>query len=112
MHVLGALEQVRQSLKNPMLKTILEVRTSIQKYLSDALVEAGYVHPPIYMLSGCTDPLRHDIRAEIDRAIASDLVAGLGRFGRTVRRIGRRRLEAAQEVPPGLDRTSRIEGGL
>ncbi|MFH1998691.1 MAG: amino acid--tRNA ligase-related protein [Planctomycetota bacterium] len=57
--VLAALEQTRRALRNPKLKTILEVRTSIQKFLSDALVEAGYVHPPIYMLAGCTDPLNH-----------------------------------------------------
>ncbi|MBU0755767.1 MAG: hypothetical protein KJ645_11550, partial [Planctomycetes bacterium] len=57
--VMAALEQTRRAMANPRLKTILEVRTSIQKYLCDALVEDGYVHPPVYMLAGCTDPLNH-----------------------------------------------------
>ena len=57
--VLQALEQARRAMRNPRLNVILAIRTSIQKFLSDALIEAGYVHPPIYMLAGCTDPLNH-----------------------------------------------------
>ncbi len=57
--VLQALEQARRAMRNPRLNVILGIRTSIQKFLSDALIEAGYVHPPIYMLAGCTDPLNH-----------------------------------------------------
>jgi len=57
--VLAALEQTRRAMSNPRLNTILAVRTSVQQYLCDALVDAGYVHPPVYMLAGCTDPLNH-----------------------------------------------------
>jgi len=57
--VQSALERTRGSLTNPLLGKILTVRTAIQQILSDELVAAGYVQPPIYMLSGCTDPLNH-----------------------------------------------------
>jgi len=55
----SALEQARRSLNNPKLQKILEIRTAIQQFLSNELVAAGYVHPPMYMLAGCTDPLNH-----------------------------------------------------
>ncbi|MDJ0765156.1 MAG: hypothetical protein QNJ97_19405 [Myxococcota bacterium] len=58
-HVLAALEQVRQALVNPRLRKILEIRTAIQHFLCSELIARGYVHPPIYMLAGCTDPLNH-----------------------------------------------------
>ena len=54
-----ALEATRNAIANPRLNTILKVRTAIQHYLCGELVKAGYVHPPIYMLAGCTDPLNH-----------------------------------------------------
>ncbi len=57
--VLSALEQARRSLSNPKLQKILEIRTAVQQFLSNELVSAGYVHPPVYMLAGCTDPLNH-----------------------------------------------------
>jgi asparaginyl-tRNA synthetase len=57
--VLGALERTRESLANPRLGKILTVRTAIQQILSEELAARGYVHPPVYMLSGCTDPLNH-----------------------------------------------------
>ncbi len=55
----GALEQARRALSNPRLRAILEVRTTIQQVLCNHLVEEGYLHPPVYMLAGCTDPLNH-----------------------------------------------------
>jgi aspartyl/asparaginyl-tRNA synthetase len=57
--VQAALEQTRRSLTNARLQKILKIRTAIQHFLCDELVAAGYVHPPIYMLAGCTDPLNH-----------------------------------------------------
>ncbi|MBW1807443.1 MAG: hypothetical protein JRJ19_06890 [Deltaproteobacteria bacterium] len=57
--VLSALEQARISLANPRLQKILEIRTAIQQFLSNELIAVGYVHPPVYMLAGCTDPLNH-----------------------------------------------------
>lgn len=57
--VLAALEHVRRSLSNPKLRKITEVRTAIQQFLCNELVTMGYVHPPIYILAGCTDPLNH-----------------------------------------------------
>jgi aspartyl/asparaginyl-tRNA synthetase len=54
-----ALSLTRESIANPRLNTILKVRTAIQHYICGELVKAGYVHPPIYMLAGCTDPLNH-----------------------------------------------------
>ena len=57
--VKSALEMTRKSILNPKLNSILKVRTAIQQYLTIKLAEAGYVHPPIYMLAGCTDPLNH-----------------------------------------------------
>jgi len=47
------------ALSRPQLPHILSIRTAIQQFLSTELVNEGYVHPPIYMLSGCTDPLNH-----------------------------------------------------
>lgn len=47
------------ALQQPDLRDILAVRTAIQQFLGAELVAAGYVHPPVYMLSGCTDPLNH-----------------------------------------------------
>jgi aspartyl/asparaginyl-tRNA synthetase len=57
--VLTALEQARRALANPRLAMILKIRTAIQHFLSQELIDAGYIHPPIYMLAGCTDPLNH-----------------------------------------------------
>jgi asparaginyl-tRNA synthetase len=57
--VVAGLEQSRQSLANARLGPILEVRTAIQQYLSNRLADDGFVHPPVYMLAGCTDPLNH-----------------------------------------------------
>lgn len=57
--VLSALEQTRKALANPKLAKVLEIRTAIQGYLCNSLAAEGYVHPPIYMLAGCTDPLNH-----------------------------------------------------
>lgn len=55
----SALEQTRRSMTNPRLGDILSIRTAIQQYLCNFLVSDGYVHPPVYMLAGCTDPLNH-----------------------------------------------------
>lgn len=55
----AALEQARRALANPQLRKILQIRTAVQHYLADELIRAGYVHPPVYMLAGCTDPLNH-----------------------------------------------------
>lgn len=57
--VMASLEQTRRSMANPNLAKILEVRTAISHCLSDALFKDGFVHPPVYMLAGCTDPLNH-----------------------------------------------------
>jgi len=57
--VLASLEQARRALSNPRLMEILEVRTAVQQFLCNELVKRGYLHPPIYMLAGCTDPLNH-----------------------------------------------------
>lgn len=57
--VLGSLEQARRAMSNPRLQEILAVRTTIQHYLCGELIDRGYVHPPVYMLAGCTDPLNH-----------------------------------------------------
>ncbi len=57
--VRDALDRTRQALTHSNLKGILEVRTEVARYLTDRLIEAGYVHPPVYMMSGCTDPLNH-----------------------------------------------------
>jgi len=57
--VTSALEQARRSLCNPLLQKILTIRTAIQQYFCNQLAADGYVHPPIYMLAGCTDPLNH-----------------------------------------------------
>lgn len=57
--VLSALEQARRALSNPKLEKILRIRTAIQQFFCNELVADGYVHPPIYMLAGCTDPLNH-----------------------------------------------------
>jgi aspartyl/asparaginyl-tRNA synthetase len=55
----GALEQTRRALLNPRLGDIMHIRTAVQQYLCNYLVSDGYVHPPVYMLAGCTDPLNH-----------------------------------------------------
>ena len=54
-----ALERTRRSLSNPRLCDILCVRTTVQQYICTELIKRGYVHPPVYMLAGCTDPLNH-----------------------------------------------------
>jgi|GEM_PF-1435716 len=54
-----ALLQTRRALRNERLRRILEIRTAVQHFLCHELARAGYVHPPIYMLAGCTDPLNH-----------------------------------------------------
>jgi asparaginyl-tRNA synthetase len=56
---LAAFEQARRALVNPRLQPILEVRTAVQQFLCNELVRTGYVHPPVFMLAGCTDPLNH-----------------------------------------------------
>jgi len=57
--VASSLEQARRSISNPRLLDILQVRTAIQQFLCSALAAEGYIHPPVYMLAGCTDPLSH-----------------------------------------------------
>ncbi|MEI7528193.1 MAG: amino acid--tRNA ligase-related protein [Elusimicrobiota bacterium] len=57
--VASSLEQARRSISNPRLRDILLVRTTIQQFLCSALAAEGYIHPPVYMLAGCTDPLNH-----------------------------------------------------
>lgn len=57
--IMSAMEQARRSLKNENLGKILQIRTTIQQFFCNRLVEDGYVHPPVYMLAGCTDPLNH-----------------------------------------------------
>ncbi len=57
--VKAAMDQARKAIANPRLQQILEVRTAVQQFLCAELVSNGYVHPPIYMLAGCTDPLNH-----------------------------------------------------
>lgn len=57
--VRGAIEQTRRSLISPLLADVLSVRTAVQQYLCGRLAGDGYVHPPVYMLAGCTDPLNH-----------------------------------------------------
>ncbi len=57
--VQAALKRTQRSLSNPRLYDILYVRTAIQQYLCTELTNHGYVHPPVYMLAGCTDPLNH-----------------------------------------------------
>ncbi len=52
-------EATAVALTRPHLRDILSFRTAIQQFFSAELVDAGYVHPPVYMLSGCTDPLNH-----------------------------------------------------
>ncbi len=54
-----ALDRTREALTNPRLQGILTIRTAIQQYLCGQLAIDGYVHPPIYMLAGSTDPLNH-----------------------------------------------------
>ena len=62
--------------------------------------------------AGCTDPLRRDMRQEIDRAIVSELAAVPGRLCRAVRRGGGRRAGSATEVQVGLERRPWTEEGL
>jgi len=57
--VQAAMALTRQAIANPSLQHILEIRTAIQQFLCGELAAKGYVHPPIYMLAGCTDPLNH-----------------------------------------------------
>lgn len=57
--LLAALEQARRALANPRLNAILTIRTTVQQFLCNELQAAGYVHPPVHVLSGCTDPLNH-----------------------------------------------------
>jgi aspartyl/asparaginyl-tRNA synthetase len=57
--VIAALEMTKNAVTNPRLNEILKVRTAVQQFLCGELVRQGYVHPPIYMLAGCTDPLNH-----------------------------------------------------
>jgi aspartyl/asparaginyl-tRNA synthetase len=54
-----ALAMTQSAIQNPKLNGILRLRTAIQQFLCNALIADGYVHPPIYMLAGCTDPLNH-----------------------------------------------------
>lgn len=54
-----SLERIRNSLNNPKLKAITQIRTAVQHYLSSRLIDLGYIHPPVYMIAGCTDPLNH-----------------------------------------------------
>lgn len=57
--ILSALEQTRRALSNPRLNDIMCIRTAVQQYLCNYLANDEYVHPPVYMLAGCTDPLNH-----------------------------------------------------
>jgi asparaginyl-tRNA synthetase len=57
--ILAGLEQARRALCNQRLVRVLEVRTAIQQYLCTRLANDGHLHPPVYMLAGCTDPLNH-----------------------------------------------------
>ena len=57
--VKAAMALTRKAIVNPRLQEILEVRTAVQQFLCSELAADGYVHPPIYMLAGCTDPLNH-----------------------------------------------------
>jgi asparaginyl-tRNA synthetase len=57
--ILAGLEQARRALSNQRLVQVLGVRTAIQQYLCNRLAADGYLHPPVYMLAGCTDPLNH-----------------------------------------------------
>jgi len=57
--VQAAFERTRHALSNPRLYDILHVRTAIQQYICTELINCGYVHPPVYILAGCTDPLNH-----------------------------------------------------
>ena len=57
--VRAAVAAAAAALTRPGLRDILAVRTAIQQFLGAELAAAGYVHPPVYMLSGCTDPLNH-----------------------------------------------------
>jgi len=57
--VKAAMELTKQAIANPRLQQILEIRTAVQQFLCNELAADGYVHPPIYMLAGCTDPLNH-----------------------------------------------------
>lgn len=57
--VQAAMKLTRQAIANPRLQRILEIRTAVQQFLCNDLAANGYVHPPIYMLAGCTDPLNH-----------------------------------------------------
>ena len=57
--VASSLEQARRVISNPRLRDILQVRTTIQQFLCDVLAADGYIHPPVYVLAGCTDPLNH-----------------------------------------------------
>ena len=57
--VAAMIAETAAALTRPRLWEILSVRTAIQQFLCGELAAAGYVHPPIYMLSGCTDPLNH-----------------------------------------------------
>ncbi len=57
--VRSSLEITSDSVSNPNLHNILKVRTAIQQFLCTELIKQEYVHPPIYMMAGCTDPLNH-----------------------------------------------------
>ncbi len=57
--VTKSVENTVAALSRPQLPAILTIRTAIQQFLAAELVASGFVHPPIYMLSGCTDPLNH-----------------------------------------------------
>lgn len=57
--VASSLEQARRVISDPRLRDILQVRTTIQQFLCDVLAADGYIHPPVYVLAGCTDPLNH-----------------------------------------------------
>lgn len=57
--VQAAIAAAAEALARPRLRGILAFRTAVQQFLCSELAAAGYVHPPVYMLSGCTDPLNH-----------------------------------------------------
>lgn len=46
--------------KTKSFRDILEIRTIIQSRIQASLVKRGFLHPPLYTLSSCVDPLNHE----------------------------------------------------
>lgn len=49
--------------ERPELVQYLGVRTKLQQSLTNGLINFGFVHPPTYLFSTCTDPLNHETEA-------------------------------------------------